>query len=411
MSLERIETYLRESIGLDASSLGTGLLPRAVRRQMQVAGLTDEDAYLAAVVSDGGLRQALIEALVVPETWFFRNGDPFQLLARLAMRERAPGRPLHVLCLPCSTGEEAYSIAITLLQAGLSAGEFTVDALDISEVSLEAARRAHYGPNSFRDGDRRPPARWFEPVGEQWRPVAAVREAVSFRHANIFTFAPARVYDVVFCRNLLIYFDVETQSAALARLRSVMDPEGVLFLGHAEASVALRAGMSPLPDPRCFAFVRKPVAASPAPVEATPRPAPRRPVPPPPAAPRPFADVALVAARPEPQSAVQVGGHLERAAGLADQGRLDEAAALVRADLADRGPTAAAYCLLGVIHDAAGRDAEAESAYRKALYLDSNHAEAIAHLALLLEKRGSPEAARLWSRARRPLASGRGGDA
>ncbi len=414
MNYPLVETYLREEIGLDASSLGPGLLARAVRRRMDAAELADERAYLEAVAADRALRQALIEELVVPETWFFRDREPFLLLGRLVARRRAAGRPLRVLSLPCATGEEAYAIAITLLQAGLAPAEFSVDAMDISEAALAAARRASYGRNSFRDGDRTPPADWFEKDAadaERWRPVARVRDCVRFRQGNLFAFTATETYDIVFCRNLLIYFDAEMQAEAVRRLLSVLRPDGVFFVGHAEAAVLLRAGLSPLPEPRCFAFTRQPVqqpAASNAPAAKRTEPL-RRPAVPP-AAPRPFADVvmtpaAATTASPEPADS------LAEAAALADQGRLAEAARLARFHIDAHGPSAAAFYLVGVTHDAAGETALAESAYRKVLYLDPRHEEAIAHLALLLEKRGSPEAARLWQRARRPQSAARGGDA
>lgn len=411
MNYPLVETYLREEIGLDASSLGPGLLARAVRRRMDAAGIAEERSYLEAVVADRALRQALIEELVVPETWFFRDREPFLLLGRLAARRRAAGRPLRVLSLPCATGEEAYTIAISLLQAGLSPEEFSVDAMDISEASLTAARRASYGHNSFRDGDRTPPADWFEKDGdeERWRPVARVRDCVRFRHGNLFAFTATETYDIVFCRNLLIYFDAEMQAEAVRRLLSVLRSDGVFFVGHAEAAVVLRAGLSPLPEPRCFAFTRQP-AAAPASATLAPaaRPSPPRVAPRPPA-PLPFADVPKPA--PKPASAPEPADSLAEAAALADQGRLAEAARLAHFHIDAHGPSAAAFYLVGVTHDAAGETALAESAYRKVLYLDPRHEEAIAHLALLLEKRGSPEAARLWQRARRPQSAARGGDA
>lgn len=411
MSFPRIEAYLREVIGLDAASLGPDLLLRAVRRRMDAARISGEETYLEAVKADGVLRQQLIEELVVPETWFFRDREPFGLLGRLAAKRRAQGRRVRVLSLPCATGEEAYTIAISLLQAGLAPEEFSVEAMDISQASLTSARRALYGRNSFRDGDRLPPAPWFDEIEDgKWQPVARVRECVVFRHGNLFSFSPAESYDFVFCRNLLIYFDGEMQTEAVRRLLAALTQDGVLFVGHAEAAVVLRVGLAPLPDPRCFAFERKPVVTS---SGASPKAPARRPFPaarvvPAPPAPRPFADVAApVKAKPRPEARDQ----LEEAAMLADQGRLAEAVRLARAHVDEHGPSVRAFYLLGVTHDAAGESAQAEAAYRKVLYLDPRHEEAIAHLALLLEKRGSPEAARLWRRARRPHAAGRGGDA
>lgn len=414
MSCPLIEVYLRESIGLDASSLGPGLLSRVVRLRMQAAGVTDERAYLDVVMSNPAVRQQLIEALVVPETWFFRDRDPFPVLARLARKRRDAGQRVRVLSLPCATGEEAYTIAITLLQAGLQPGEFSVEAMDISGAALAVAGRAVYGRNSFRDGDRQPPPSWFEAAdGDNlWSPIARARECVVFRQGNLFAFTSAEHYDFVFCRNLLIYFDAEMQAEAVRRLLAVLSADGVFFVGHAEAAVVLRAGLAPLPDPRSFAFVRKPVEASAAPTVPVKRTVPVRPSAPAPVVARPFADVVRPASKAvEKTPAPDVDESLDEIAGLADQGHLAEAIRLARFHLDAHGPSARAYYLMAVAHDAAGEAAPAESAYRKVLYLEPRHGEAIAQLALLLEKRGSPEAARLWQRVRRPVAQGRGGDA
>ncbi|NEM46493.1 MAG: chemotaxis protein CheR, partial [Xanthomonas perforans] len=101
-------------------------------------------------------QQALVEAVVVPETWFFRYPESFAALVNLA-RERsthlAGARPLRILSLPCSTGEEPYSIAMALLDGGLPGDGFRIDAMDISEVNLQRAERALYGRNSFRGDD------------------------------------------------------------------------------------------------------------------------------------------------------------------------------------------------------------------------------------------------------------------
>ncbi|NEM13145.1 MAG: chemotaxis protein CheR, partial [Xanthomonas perforans] len=119
-------------------------------------GCANEDAYWLKVHNCASEQQALVEAVVVPETWFFRYPESFVALVNLA-RERstqlAGARPLRILSLPCSTGEEPYSIAMALLDAGLPGDGFRIDAMDISEVNLQRAERALYGRNSFRGDD------------------------------------------------------------------------------------------------------------------------------------------------------------------------------------------------------------------------------------------------------------------
>ncbi|MDF3058062.1 MAG: methylase of chemotaxis methyl-accepting protein [Rariglobus sp.] len=395
-----LEEFLRETIGLATDSLGRGLIERVARKRMEAAGCADVEEYVRRLRGDERLRQQLIEDLVVPETWFFRDRQPFVLLTELAAKRQAP---LRLLSMPCSTGEEPYSLAMALLDAGLAPDSFCIDAVDISEVSLGVAKAAGYGSNSFRGDQGAARETWFRAEDGRWRLDPLVRSRVTFHHGNLFTFAPSGRYDFIFCRNLLIYFDAPAQGAAVRRLLGLLREDGVLFVGHAEAAVMLREGLGPLPVPRAFAFTRR-LAAAP---KAEVAPVRRQPATPKPAAPAvlPFADV-----KPRPAAApVADAPSLEAIQALADRGRLDEAAGQVQAHLVAHGPGAAAYHLLAIIQDARGDAAAAEAAYRKVLYLNPRHEEAVLHLALLLEKRGDPEAARLRQRVRRP--AGRGGDA
>lgn len=399
VNTEALEDFLRETIGLAADALGRGAVGRAAQRRMTDAGCHNLEEYVRRLRADERLRQQLIEELVVPETWFFRDRQPFLLLARLAA---AKNTPLRLLSLPCATGEEPYSLAMTLLAAGLAPEGFCIDAVDISQAALAAAQRASYGLNSFR-GDTDDARRvWFQPKENRWQLDPRVCAQVAFRHGNLFDYAPGVRYDYVFCRNLLIYFDAPAQGMACRRLLELLADDGVLFVGHAESAVMLREGLAPLREDRAFAFMRKaaaPAKVPPKPAQPVagglPRPVPAR---------APFADVtrrAPVFAAKAPASS------LESLKALADRGRLVEAAAQVRAFVTEHGPSAEIFNLLAIIEDARGDKAAAEAAYRKVLYLEPRHQEAMTHLALLLERRGDPEAARLRRRVQRSV---RGGD-
>jgi len=409
-----VEEFLHDAMGLAADSIGRGLVERVSRRHMAELGVETPADYVKRLRGDTTLRQQLIEDLVVPETWFFRDRQPFVLLARLA-HER--GRPVRVLSMPCSTGEEPYSIALSLLAEGLAPESFSVDAVDISLTALAAAKRATYGAHSFRGDSEQAKKEWFEEAaGGRWRPDARARARVTFHHGNLFTFAPGGRYDFVFCRNLMIYFDAEKQAAAVRRLVELLADDGLLFVGHAEAAVVLREGLAAWPEQRTFAFTRRSVA----PVKTSEEVPVKKGVSAPPFAMRkvepkmavtalPFADVVLKPERGGAPGGATKESSLAEIQALADGGRLDEAARLAQAHVEKHGPTAAGLYLLAVILDARGDAAGAEAAYRKVLYLEPKHEEALAHLVLLLEKRGAPEAARLRQRARRP--SSRGGDA
>ena len=153
MGLAALENLLKASMGLSAASIGSSAIARAVQERQEACNLADVQAYLERVRGSGTELQALIEAVVVPETWFFRDSRAFAALARLAPEDWPQTHPeglVSLLSLPCSTGEEPYSMAMALLDAGVPANRFRVDAVDISARQPRAGHACGYGNNSFR---------------------------------------------------------------------------------------------------------------------------------------------------------------------------------------------------------------------------------------------------------------------
>ncbi|MDP9902162.1 CheR family methyltransferase [Variovorax ginsengisoli] len=407
----RFGPLLKARIGLDSASIGAAAIERAVRLRATATGSGSEDAYWQLLHAKPGEMQQLIEAVVVPETWFYRYPESLVALvdvvrARLA---REPG-PVRILSLPCSTGEEPYSIVMALLDAGIAPSQLAVDAMDVSEAVIARARLAVYGPNSFRgeaDGWRQ---RYFT-TGAQGDVLSRrVADLVHFQSGNLFDTplpqATASTYDIVFCRNLLIYFDTPTQERAVRLLRQLARRDGMLFVGPAEASLLTRQGMRAWRLPHAFAFHVAPLPVlAPAPVPSTlNRPAALMARPPALRAPARAATArrwsTLIARDASaPAAASDATGSSDETAlaeisRLADRGETTLALAACERWLATRSPTAQVFYLQGLLHDAAGRSEAAQMAYRKALYLDPRHRETLAHLAALLASQGDTEGAR-----------------
>jgi len=394
----RIESLLRREIGLDAASIGSSLIERAVRLRMKALGLKSVEQYCDRVEKSQEERAELVESVVVNETWFFRDPDAFTAFVRMVLQDWLPRRsvsPLRVLSVPCATGEEPYSLAIALLDAGLLPERFAVDAVDVSARSLARARRAVFGKNSFRGSDLSYRDRYFRASREGQALDPRVCGCVHFIQHNLLSdqflggHAP---YDFVFCRNLLIYFDRPTQLKALARLKQLLLPEGVLFVGPAELPIFLDQGFVSLELPMAFACRKSPPGATTRirkHAQSPPPPAPVIPVAPPVAQGRP-ASASGPVAKGRPLDLVE-------AQKLADSGQLQAATEICEACLREQGPTAQAYYLLGLINDAAGNP-QAGDFYRKALYLEPGHYETLWHLALLLEKNGDAAGARAFKR-------------
>ncbi|MFS8118699.1 MAG: CheR family methyltransferase, partial [Microcoleus sp.] len=246
MTQVAIEALLRKKIGLDALTIGSNTITRAVNRRMADCGLTDISIYLTKLQTSATELEELIEAVVIPETWFFRDREPFVFLRHYVVLEwlpKNPGRTLRVLSLPCSTGEEPFSIAIALLDAGLNPRNFSIDAADISKVALKKADRAVYGRNSFRDKNLDFRDRYFtELAGDVYQLNDLVRGKVNFIQGNILDsyFLVNQIpYDVIFCRNVLIYFDEAGRNQTVELLNLLLKKTGILFLGHSESGQKL----------------------------------------------------------------------------------------------------------------------------------------------------------------------------
>ncbi|WP_186039497.1 CheR family methyltransferase [Burkholderia gladioli] len=291
-NLMRIHDWLARETGIDSDSLGADFVARVLAERIaaMLAGeaaaaassavmqrarqLNDEDldAHWRLLLASADEQRALIEQCVVPETWFFREREAFVALAARALeRLRAePSLPLRVLSAPCSTGEEPYSAAMALVDAGIDPARLQIDALDISARAIAQAQRAEYGRNSFRGHALEFRARYFTPTAHGWRLDARIRDCVRFRRANLLELGgPGQAadegrYDFIFCRNVLIYFDRQAQERALRALDARLAEDGLLFVGPAETGVVMRQAMSSAKIPLAFAFRRTREAEAPA---------------------------------------------------------------------------------------------------------------------------------------------------
>jgi len=408
---QRFFDFLKDRIGLDVASVGPAIIERAVRQRMTASAALSADEYWHTLQGSRDEQQALIEGVIVPETWFFRYPESFATLAKLVAKRLADinnMRALRILSLPCSTGEEPYSIAMALLDAGLKPHQFKVDGMDVSPLSVEKAKRAVYGKNSFRGQDIAFRERHFSAEDEGYRLSERVLEQVRLQVGNLLDpalLAGEAPYDFVFCRNLLIYFDQPTQQQVFEVLKRLTHVDGVLFIGPAEGSLLGRFGMRSIGIPQSFAFSRQ-SAPEPEPFPTfvpTPLPVrqPVRSVTPPPVRSRPFASVAplpttLKSANPDAATL------LANIAALANEGKSAEARAACDSYLRSHEPVAQVFYWLGLLSDVAGSALEAQGFYRKALYLEPQHPDALMHLAALLQSQGDTAGARrLQERAAR----------
>ena len=390
------QSLLRRATGLSVSK---SVAERAVVQRMERTGFTDSEAYLHAL-TPAEMTQ-LIELVVVPESWLFRDPQAFYATVELVQERWARGRATRILSIPCAGGEEPYSMAMALRDGGVPKQAFSIDAYDLSPGCIERAQAGIYGRNAFRAQDVAFRERYFTHVADDaYRIIDALREQVTFRQGNLLQFDTAtcsRHYDVIFCRNLLIYFDKPTTRAAIANLSTLLADDGMLLAGYAEVPSFCQNGFAPLQFRQAFALKKEAtppaaviqVAALPPPTRAlrsvppAPRPAPARAVPAPAARPRPVPVQA-----PQPPEDL-----LAEARRLADRGQLREAGEKCHAHLARVPEAAEAYFMLGMINELAGKMDLADDYWRRCIYLQPDHYEALCHLSLLAERNGNHTAA------------------
>jgi chemotaxis protein methyltransferase WspC len=383
---------LQRASGLDLSEQ---TVERALRERMAQSGVADTAGYLQRISPDE--LAALIELVVVPESWMFRDAEAFVAATAVVQRRLAecPDRVVRILSIPCAGGEEPYTMAMALTDAGVAPASVRIEGVDLSTVALERAVAGRYTRNAFRGGDQGFQQRHFTRLGDQFQISDAMRAQVSFSQGNLLEVdgvAGAGRYDVLFCRNLLIYFDEPTAAAAIAVLHALLADDGMLFAGYAEVPTFCRNGFAPLRVPGAFALQKaNAVVAAPVEARAPARKSASRPV-------APVHEKRPPKTVPKAAPASSSEDLLAQARRQADQGAYQGAADACHALLAIEPNCADAYYLLGMVSECQRKPGAADHYWRRCVYLQPDHYDALCHLALLAEQTGDTRQAGAFRR-------------
>jgi chemotaxis protein methyltransferase CheR len=244
IEVEAFRAGIARRLGLAFDETRSGQLAEVLRQRLEATGRACE-TYLGQLEQESSREElaALARSLTVGETYFFRNRDHFRAVAELVLPERlrlrASERRLSILSAGCSSGEEAYSLAILARSQRLAASfELSIRAVDVNPAALEKARRGRFTSWALREAPEELQGRWFREEGREFVLDEAVRSAVVFEAHNLATedaelWQPGS-YDLIFCRNVLMYFTPGGAQAVVARIARALAPGGYLFLGHAE---------------------------------------------------------------------------------------------------------------------------------------------------------------------------------
>ncbi|MCB9540399.1 MAG: protein-glutamate O-methyltransferase CheR [Myxococcales bacterium] len=441
--VQRFRARVTEVLGLQHDDSRLEMLGKLLMDRCAASGARDLETYLALMGTDDE-RRALARALTVGESYFFRVPAQMQAFAEVALAaalDASDGGSVRVLSAACAGGEEPYSLAITARERlpAEAARRVEVRAIDVNPAALERARRARYSAWAFRDVPDAQRARWFRQRGAEFELDPAIREAVTFDELNLAGDAPLpRDLDVIFCRNVLMYFAPDVMRRVVDRLTASLRPGGYLFLGASETLRGLSTAYELCHTHQTFYYRLRPDGAEPhappptltpsptlPPLDATwvqaiqrgaervralteqPTPRAERARP----SPRSSLERALLLFREErfdeAMAALEGADHaqdpdalLARAALLTNMGRFDEADEACADLLALDDLSGGAHYLRALCREHRG---DLEGAIREdelASHLDPRFALPAMHLGLLTQRRGdSARAARCFARA------------
>lgn len=398
-----LNLYLAETLGLDVDSIGAARVLEYMERMRSASGGTWAD-LLARLATSEEERQRLYEALTVPETWFLRGRPALHYLTEYACVRWIPAHSqgmLRILSIPCSTGEEPYSVLMLLSHAGFPMDRVELDAVDISGKALMQAQAGTYGSYSFRGVEADWVTRCFVKSEGMFHIHEPYRERIHFIQDNAVSPEFLRnhePYDVILCRNLLIYLVAGAREILLRHLKRLLHSQGMLFVGHSEVSFFNQQGWQSVEAPHAFAFCH-PAPRTPL-RQKTPSPTLKKPSKNS-AVKRVFPqtiskknDVAIIThvARNQKQTGSE-NTSLDTIQRLADAGNVEEALCLCEHYLGRNPLNADACCLAGLLENARNNDGEAIRYLEKALYLNPHHKEALYHLVLLYQSAGNEKKA------------------
>jgi chemotaxis protein methyltransferase CheR len=254
-----LRKFLKERSGLDLSAdkqylVESRLMPLA--RKANLSGIEE----LVQKIKNGSSTVAsdVVEAMTTNETFFFRDKLPFDHLRDVVLPEmiqaRAARKSLRIWCAAASTGQEPYSIAMTIkeMSAQLAGWRIEIIGTDISQQVLEKSKSGIYTQFEVQRGlPIQLLVKYFKQTGEMWQINPEIRSMIQYKPLNLLQdFSSMGKFDIVFCRNVLIYFDQEMKTQIFGRLAKCTEPDGFLALGAAETVVGLTDTFKPHADKR-----------------------------------------------------------------------------------------------------------------------------------------------------------------
>jgi chemotaxis protein methyltransferase WspC len=380
--LDRIYRLLETDIGHNPHTLHRDVGVRALSERMVATGCETPQKYYDFLLLHPEEMQEFIEQIVVPETWFFRDRQSLDFTVDCCLEKWIHHKmPVRILCAPCSTGEEPYSLAMLFHERSIPTNQYLIEAVDISKKALLDASLAIYGKNSFRTKEMDFRDIYFMPVEGGYFLHPGIRKSVQLTYGNLCDpkFYEGRApYHVIICRNLLIYLTPNAQRTLLQMFSKMLLKNGILILSPSETEIARKEGFIPVEHRKFCAFLRpgSPVAHPPDKKERK----------------------SLELKDLEDDKSEEKAKLLREAKTYADHGEFALALDNCFEILEKMGPDPEVFFLMGVIQLALNQDGEAEVYFLKTIELNPEHRKALVYLSLLADTKGEKGAAAEYKR-------------
>lgn len=392
--LKRIFRLLESKIGHNVSALHEDVWLRALEERIAVTHCKDSSEYYELIITHPTEFQEFVELIVVPETWFFRDRVSLDFIVNYCKEKWIRhNTAVRILCAPCSTGEEPYSLAMLFHENNIASKYYSIDAVDISKKALIQANLAIYGKHSFRGKDITYRETYFMKSENGLELLPQIRQQVHLAYGNLSDpgfFEERPPYHVIICRNLLIYLNAFSQKLLMQNFKKIMLKNGILVVSPSESEIARKEGFVPLEHRKYCAFMRpegmKPkVLVQDVQGESL------------------KADSLDLGALSDTTKKNHDAQLLIEAQNMADHGEFQHALDNCFAFLKKVGPHAETFFLIGVIELALGNDSEAETYFTKTIELDSKNAKALVYLSLIADTKGDREASAKYQQRAKKL--------
>ncbi len=393
----RLAETVSRTIGFDLERIGLNSMIRAAHEAQTHSKAATIEALENQLLHDHECRQLFIESIVVPESWLFREPKVFEYIHAQLVKRLEQQPQVRILSAPCATGEEACSIALSLLESGHSQTQFRIIATDISRRAIKQARSGLFSENAFRAIDEKRKNKWFSSTPKGCLVASEIQETIEFSDRNLLNPSTETElrhkaqggFDLICCRNLLVYFTKQSRKTLLQTLTRLLNPNGELVVGAAETVILSARDWEPT-GPLTFRLRRQAVES-------------------------PLVQQKSILAKKEtsqtdytrptisfenvtatPTASPEIIRDVET---LANAGDIENAIQLCQKSLQINGTQTDLLYMLAILHQTAGDYKTSEKLLEKTVYLEPQHEGALLSLALIAKRRGDTMAERRYRRS------------